>query len=44
MVRDAFFAQLNDVKKKYKESGKQGKVQIGIAEQFPAEIQQKRKH
>ena len=43
MVRDAFFAQLNDVTKKNEENGKQEKVQIGIAEQFPAEIQQKRK-
>ena len=43
MVRDAFFAQLNDVKKTNEVSGKQEKVQIGIAEQFPAEIQQKRK-
>ena len=43
MVRDAFFDHLNKVKKRNEESGKQEKVQIGIAEQFPAEVQQKRK-
>ena len=43
MVRDAVFAQFNEVKKKNEESGKQERVQIGTAGQFPAEIQQKRK-
>ena len=43
MVRDAFFAQLNNIKNKNEENGKQERVQTGIAEQFPAEIQQKRK-
>ena len=43
MVRDAFFDHLNEAEKRNEESGKQEKVQIGTAEQYPAEVQQKRK-